>query len=269
MDNSIREDIYNHAREWIEEAGSIIREKINDPLDISTKSNPNDLVTSMDKSTEKYFVDKIKSTYPDHRLLSEEGFGDKVETVDGVIWIIDPIDGTMNFVQQKRNFAISIGIYQDGIGEIGLIYNVMDDILYHAKRGEGAFKDGEKLQSLQNGMILEESIIGLNHLWLCKNHLVDESVMQDLVKTARGSRNYGSAALEFAYVAEGVLEGYLTMSLAPWDIAAGMILVREVGGISTNIDGEKLSILDRDSVFAGHPDVHKRILEDFLKKGRK
>lgn len=269
MDKLVREEIFNTAKSWILEAGNIIRNKINEPMEIGSKSNPNDLVTSVDRSTEEYFVNKIKSKYPNHLLLSEEGFGDNIQTVDGTIWIIDPIDGTMNFVQQKRNFAISIGIYHEGIGEIGLIYNVMEDILYTATRGEGAYKNGQKLPPLKSGVVLEESIVGLTHLWLCENPLVDERVMQELVQTARGSRTYGSAALEFAYVAEGVLEGYLTMSLSPWDIAAGMILVNEVGGVSTNLDGNVLDILKRDSVFTGHPEVHKRILEDFIKKGRK
>lgn len=269
MDNITRKEIFCYAKEWILEAGNIIRNTIDDPLEIGTKSNPNDLVTTMDKNTEKFFVERIKKTFPSHLLLSEEGFGDDIDTLDGTVWIIDPIDGTMNFVQQKRNFAISVGIYQDGVGEIGLIYNVMEDELYTALRGEGAYKDEKKIPPLQEGIILEESVIGLNHLWLCENRLVDEKVMQQLVKTARGTRTYGSAALEFAYVAEGMLEGYLTMGLSPWDVAAGMIIVNEVNGVTTNIDGDPLNMVGRNSVFVGHPDVHKRIIEDFIAKGRK
>jgi len=268
--NKITQDkIYNKAKEWILEAGKTIRTKINDPIEIGSKSNPNDLVTSMDKNTEKYFLEKIKTTFPEHLLIGEEGFGDDVKTLDGTVWIIDPIDGTMNFVQQKRNFAISVAIYYNGVGEIGLIYNVMEDELYSAKRGEGAYKNDLKLSRLAQPAILEESVIGLNHLWLCENRLVNEKVMQELVKTARGSRTYGSAALEFAFVAEGVLEGYLTMSLSPWDFAAGMILVNEVGGVTTNIAGEPIKMLERNSVFTGHPDIHQRILNDFLIKAKK
>lgn len=269
MEKTLKNDIFDHAKKWILEAGSIIRQKIDDPYDIDTKSNPNDLVTTMDKDTERFFVEKIKSTYPEHLLLSEEGFGDDIPSLDGTIWIIDPIDGTMNFVQQKRNFAISVGIYHNGIGEIGIIYNVMEDVLYYAKRGEGAYKNNKVLPPLESGLLLEESVIGLNHLWLCENRLVDEKVMQQLVKTARGARTYGSAALEFAFVAEGVLEGYLTMSLSPWDIAAGMIIVNEVGGVTTTIDGNPINMLTRNSVFVGQTDIHKRIIEDFISKGRK
>ncbi|GGA83554.1 inositol monophosphatase family protein [Ornithinibacillus halotolerans] len=269
MDSATRENIYLAAKKWILEAGKQIRENIDKPIEVGSKTNPNDLVTSMDKNTEKYFLEKIKTNYPNHFLLSEEGFGDVLHTLDGIVWIIDPIDGTMNFVQQKRNFAISIGIYHDGIGEIGLIYNVMEDVLYHAKRGEGAYKDEYKLPPLNTNMVLEESVIGLNHLWLCENKLVDEKYMQKLIKTARGSRTYGSAALELAFVAEGILEGYLTMGLSPWDFAAGMILIEEVGGITTNIDGGSIDMLQRNSVFAGNPTVHKQIITNFLSKGRK
>ena len=269
MDNKTRESLFVQAKEWILEAGKTIRSKMNDPMEVGSKSNPNDLVTTLDKSTEKFFHEKIKKNYTNHLLLSEEGYGDNVKKLDGTIWIIDPIDGTMNFVQQKRNFAISIGIYHNGQGEIGLIYNVMEDELYSAKRGEGAYKNDSKLPDLEKGMILEESVIGLTHLWLCENRLVDEKTMQELVRTTRGSRTYGSAALEFAFVAEGVLEGYLSMSLSPWDFAAGMILVNEVGGKTTNIDGEPINMLESSAVFTGHPNVHQRIVDDFLKKGRK
>src|SRR5699024_2809821 len=136
----LRDELYINAKKWILEAGDRIRNKINDPRVISIKSNPNDLVTEMDKEIESFFISKIKSTYPSHQLLGEEGQGDRVANLNGIVWIIDPIDGTMNFVHQKKYFAISIGVYRDGIGEIGLIYDVMADDLYHAKRAEGAYK---------------------------------------------------------------------------------------------------------------------------------
>jgi myo-inositol-1(or 4)-monophosphatase len=269
MDLEIRDQLYVQAKEWVLAAGKQIRNKINDPITVDTKSNPNDLVTTMDKETEAFFAEQIKSTYPDHFILSEEGFGDDLETLDGTVWIIDPIDGTMNFVHQKRNFAISIGIYLDGVGEIGLIYDVMSDILYHAKKDAGAYKDNKKLAPLKPNVKLEQSILSLNHFWLCENRLVNEQVMQRLVKTVRGTRTYGSAALEFAYVAEGILDGYLTMTLSPWDVAAGIVIVNEVGGITSNIYGEPLNMLGRNSVFTCNPIIQKDIIDHYLMKGKK
>src|SRR5690625_4992012 len=109
MDVIKREILFNRIRAWILEAGALIRDKINDPRIISTKSNPKDLVTEMDRKIELFFATKIKQFYPNHLLLSEEGYGDKEINNRDTIWIIDPIDGTMNFVHQKQNFAISIG----------------------------------------------------------------------------------------------------------------------------------------------------------------
>ncbi|MBR7798096.1 inositol monophosphatase [Agaribacter marinus] len=269
MDEVYREEVYHQAVEWVLEAGRTIRNHMNDPLTIDTKSNANDLVTTMDKDTEAFFASRIKKKYPEHFILSEEGFGDEIRTMAGTVWIIDPIDGTMNFVHQKRNFAISIGIYHDNIGEIGLIYNVMDDILYSAKRGKGAYKGETRLPLLNQDVRFNEAIIGLNHFWLCKNRLVDETIMQQLVRDIRGTRTYGSAALEFAYVAEGILDGYLTLSLSPWDIAAGMVIVNEVGGVTSTIDGDKINMLDKNSVFTCNPQIQQNILEDYVRKARK
>ncbi|MEC5422829.1 inositol monophosphatase family protein [Virgibacillus sp. C22-A2] len=268
MKSEIRDNLFDQAMEWVMSAGANIRNKINDPLEIDTKSNANDLVTTMDKETEYYFATCIRNKYPEHFLLGEEGYGDNITTMKGTVWIIDPIDGTMNFVHQKRNFAISVGIYHEGVGEIGFIYDVMADVLYHAKRNEGAYKNNVKLPHLKEDLNLEESIIGLNHFWLCTNRLVDEKIMQDLVRTVRGTRTYGSAALEFAHVAEGIMDGYLTMRLAPWDIAAGLILVKEVGGITSNIDGDQINILEAGSVVTCNTSIQSKLL-DYLQKGRK
>ncbi|MRH41897.1 inositol monophosphatase [Aquibacillus halophilus] len=264
MDNQSRQLLFDQVKKWILEAGGHIRDAIDEPLYIDTKSNPNDLVTQMDRNTEEYFAKKIRGKYPNHLILSEEGFGDEVESLDGTIWIIDPIDGTMNFVHQKRNFAISIGIYHDGIGEIAFIYNVMDDVLYSAQKGQGAFKNDKRLLSLENKVSLEESIVVLNSFWACENQVINEKKIQDLVKTVRGTRSFGSAALELAFVAEGIVDGYLTMKLAPWDIAAGAILVNEVGGITTKANGDPLNLLTNNTILSGNKQIHETISSQFV-----
>ena len=203
MKEERREVIYRHAKKWILEAGELIRKKINDPLIVETKSNPKDLVTAIDREVEYFLAKNIKSTFPDHFLFSEEGYGEDLKTLDGVVWIVDPIDGTMNFVKQKRNFAISIGIFINGIGEIGLVYDCMGGNLYTALRGNGAYKNGERLPDLASNLTLEESILDFNHYLLCENDVIDERVMQLLVEKVRGVRSYCCAALALAYVAEG------------------------------------------------------------------
>lgn len=259
----MEKDLLHIARQWVLEAGHIIKEKMNEPLTIDTKSDPNDLVTSLDQETEKFFAKKIRDRYPDHKLFGEEGYGDEISSLVGIVWIIDPIDGTVNFVHQKSNFCISVGIYKDGIGEIGIIYDVMTDNLYTAERNKGAFKNGNRLKSLKKGLKMEEVILGMNHFLLCENNLVDFRKSQSLVKEIRGVRSYGSAALQLAYVAEGRLDGYLALRLSPWDIAAGMIIVNEVGGRTTNLKGNSLNLLEQDSLLTCNEDIHNELVKRY------
>ncbi|MGD6818396.1 inositol monophosphatase family protein [Metabacillus sp. 84] len=262
---TIWKEIDGKAKSWVREAGERIRSSFATSLSIQTKSNPNDLVTNMDKETEQFFISKIKETYPDHRILGEEGYGHEIEDEKGIIWIIDPIDGTMNFVHQQRNFAISIGIYEDGIGMIGLIYDVVQDELYHAVKGQGAFMNETPLPVLEKREV-KESIIGLNATWITENKRIDPSVLAPLVRHSRGTRSYGSAALEFAYVASGRLDCYITMRLAPWDFAAGLILLEETGAVATTVDGEDVNVIGPNSILAARDGLHQEIFSTYLKK---
>jgi myo-inositol-1(or 4)-monophosphatase len=256
--------LYDHAKEWIMEAGKRIRDSFSTELMIKTKSSPDDLVTNMDQDIEKFFIQKITSTFPTHKILGEEGFGDKITKLQGVTWIIDPIDGTMNFVHQQRNFAISVAIYHDGIGMIGFIYDVVSDELYHAQKGQGAFFNDVRLPVL-SPVRLEESIIGINATWVTENRRINAAALSPLVKKVRGTRSYGSAAIEMAYVASGRLDAYITMRLSPWDFAAGLILIEEVGGKVSTIEGKSLNLLEQNSVFACNTSIHDEVIQTYIK----
>ena len=261
------EEIDTHAKQWVKEAGERIRNSFSATLDIQTKSNANDLVTNMDKEIEQFFIKHIKEVYPDHKIMGEEGFGDKLQSLDGIIWFIDPIDGTMNFVHQQRNFAISIGIYENGVGKIGLIYDVVHDELYHAISGKGAYINGKAIPGLKEAVI-NESILALNATWVVENKRIDHNLLIPLVKAARGTRSYGTAALELVFLAAGRVDAYFSMRLAPWDVAAGAVILEELGGVVTNLRGEKLNLLSNDSLFAAKPGLHESILKDYLKGGQ-
>ncbi len=260
MNNEQRKAIFIQAEQWVLEAGGIIRDRLKNPIKVDSKSNTNDLVTEVDKEIELYFAEKIKRNYPEDLLLGEEGYGDDVTSLDGIVWIIDPIDGTMNFVHLKKDFAISVGIFHDGIGEIGLIYDVMADELYSAKRGEGAYKNDVKLGSLSKGVKFQDSIISFNHDLLIKSSKVHSETLRDLVLQVRGTRIVGAAALDIAYVAEGLLEGYYSEGLSPWDIAAGLIILKEVFGKITRVNGEEINILERGTVLACNSALQSRLL---------
>lgn len=266
MMNNLKE-IDTYAKLWIKEAGEKIRASFPKTLNVTSKSNPNDLVTDIDKGTEKYFIEKIKGTFPDHRILGEEGYGDQITDLNGVVWIIDPIDGTMNFVHQQRNFAISIGIYIDGEGMIGLIYDVVHDELYHCVKGQGAFLNEKSLLKLEEAMV-QEAVIALNATWVAPNRRIDHQMLIPLAQDVRGTRSYGSAAMEMVYVATGRLDAYLTPRLAPWDFAAGIILIEELGGVTTDMKGEELDLINGSSLFVSKPGLHDEILSKYLKDGK-
>ncbi|MFP7494215.1 inositol monophosphatase family protein [Terribacillus saccharophilus] len=263
MEQTMKHTLYQQAQQWILEAGRLIKEKMDEPLEIMTKSSPKDLVTKMDKAVETFFLTKIGETYPSHKVLGEEGIGKAVSETKGTVWIIDPIDGTMNFVHQKSNFAISIGIVHEGVAEIGFVYNVMEDTLYHAMRNEGAYKGKRKLPMLPE-KTLDQSIIELNHFWLCPNRRVNEEKLQQLVYRAMGTRAYGSAALELAFLAEGITDAYLTFSLQPWDYAGGFVILREVGGKLTDAIGEPVDFLNRTTVVAANSSIHQELIDDYI-----
>lgn len=259
--------VYSHCLQWVREAGERIRQSFNQTLDIQTKTNPNDLVTNIDKETEQFFIGKIRGTYQDHKIMGEEGFGDELNNLDGIVWMIDPIDGTINFIHQQRNFAISLGVYENGEGKIGLVYDVVHDELYHAFRGKGAFINEIQLPPLQENVV-ENSLIALNATWVMENRRIDHHLLIPLVRDARGTRSYGTAALEIVYVATGRVDAYFSMRLSPWDFAGGAVIVEELGGIVTNLRGEKLDFLTQDSLFVAKPGLHQSILTDYLKDGK-
>lgn len=256
-----------HAKQWVMEAADKIRDSFHKTLNIQTKSNPNDLVTNIDKEIEQFFINKIRKTFPNHRILGEEGFGDQVSNLDGVVWIIDPIDGTMNFIHQQRNFAISLAVYENGIGKIGLIYDVAHGELYHAIISKGAFMNDTRLPALSMSTV-KESIIALNATWLMANHRIDHNLLIPLAREARGTRSYGTAALELVFVATGRVDAYISMRLSPWDVAAGAIIIEELGGVVTNLRGEKLDFLSSDSLLAAKPGLHQTIINEYLKEGK-
>ncbi|MBY6036245.1 inositol monophosphatase family protein [Fictibacillus nanhaiensis] len=252
------------AKSWTLEAAQLLKDSFQNSLSITYKSHISDLVTNMDKNIEKFFIEKIQKTFPHHKVLGEEGYGDEIYDNAGIIWIIDPIDGTTNFIHQQSNFAISVGIYEDGIGKIGIIYDVAADDFYFAKVGEGAFLNNSKLNTLEK-VTLTEAVVGINATWVGPNKRVNHENVQNIVKQSRGTRSYGSAAIELAFVAAGKIDAYMTMRLSPWDFAAGLILLNEVGGVVTKTNGEPISILEQNSILAAKPGLHEEMLEHLSK----
>ena len=243
-------------RKWIYAAAATIKESFDDELDIERKSNRNDLVTNMDKAIEKQFIEKIQHFFPGERILGEEGFGDEISLLDGVVWIIDPIDGTLNFVKQQDDFAIMIAIYENGKGQLGYIYDVMQDKLYSARTGKGAYCNKRLLPTIEDRP-LKEGLVAISSALMSK----EEGLARTVGRASSGVRLIGSAGIETAHVASGRLIGYLAATLAPWDIAAGKIIAEEVGLIYTKLNGDKVDLLQKTPVLVASPTAHKEIIE--------
>jgi myo-inositol-1(or 4)-monophosphatase len=254
-----------NAKIWIRQAAEMIKKSFESELMVEFKSNPSDLVTNMDRKIEKFFIDKINNEFPTHRILGEEGEGEDVSSLNGVVWLIDPIDGTTNFVHQQRNFAISVGVYEEGKGMLGYIYDVVADELFYAMKDEGAYVNGKPLEKLE-AINLNEALFAMNANWVTENRRIDHHKLAPIVKAARGTRSFGSAALELAYVAAGRIDGYLSMRLSPWDVAAGKVILEEVGGMITTIEGLDISLLKQNTILASNPKLHRTIINDYIKR---
>ncbi|MCE7794750.1 inositol monophosphatase family protein [Salipaludibacillus sp. CUR1] len=247
--------IKEKAEEWTREAGGYIKEQMKLTFKVNTKSHQHDLVTDVDKGVEAFFQEKIDKEFPGHRLMGEEGSFENVKDLSGTVWILDPIDGTVNFVHQESYFAISAGVFHNGEPVIGIVYDVMHDELFSSLKGKGAELNNRRLSPLSENS-LNEAIISFNTGWLLKDRRLER-----IVKRSRGTRSYGAAALEIAYVAAGRLDAYISFNLAPWDIAGGYALLQEVGGKATNYDGKTLNFLEKTTLIAANPWVYDEIIE--------
>ena len=146
---------------------------------------------------------------------------------------------------------------------LGYIYDVMNDDFYYAVKDEGAYLNDERLPVLENTP-LEEAIIGVNASWVAPNRKIENGPIAEMVNRCRGTRSYGSAAMELAYVSTGRIDAYLSLRLSPWDIAGGMIIAQEVGALTTNLKGERPHLLGQDTFIVARPGLHDEILRNYI-----
>lgn len=253
------------AQQTIREAGARIKRSLNETVKVMEKTSSSDLVTNIDIETEKFFVKAVSESYPEHRFLGEEGFGDSIQHLDGVVWIVDPIDGTTNFINQHRNFCITLGVYVDGVGVLGYIYQVMTGEMIAGIKGQGATINGLPLPKLTT-VRFEDALIGVNASWVAPNRHIDHERVAQLIKRVRGTRSYGSAALEISYVVTGRLDAYFSMRLSAWDVAGGMVIAEEVGAITGTLQGQSFNLLEKQPFIIANPSLYKELIEDYLIK---
>jgi myo-inositol-1(or 4)-monophosphatase len=251
------EEFLAKAREAALKAGAVLRDNIHGAREISYKGEIN-LVTEMDRRSERTVVAVLHSAFPDHGILAEEGTA--IENSSGFRWIIDPLDGTTNYAHGYPNFAVSIGLERKGEVILGVVYDPMRDELFAAEKGRGASLNGRPIRvSKADALIRSLLATGFpyDRATSEKNNL---NYFRALLMASQEVRRSGSAALDLCSVAAGRLDGYWELKLHPWDVAAGSLIVREAGGSVSDFSGTRFSIHDKE-ILASNGIIHEQMIE--------
>jgi len=248
----------NKIIEIAKEAGQIVREGFGKTLDIEFKTNESNLVTQIDKASEKRIIDYVKKEFPTHGILAEES-GESKNTSE-YLWVIDPLDGTTNFAHGFPIFSVSIGVQRNGLTIAGVVYDVMKDIVYSAESDSGAYANNKRINVSPNDKLQRALLVTGFPYNIAENPDNAFERFIALTKASRGMRRLGSAAIDFCYVANGVFDGFWEVYLHPWDICAGKLILEEAGGIVTDFRREPVNIFS-NKILATNKHIHDQMVE--------
>ncbi|WP_435100544.1 inositol monophosphatase family protein [Arhodomonas sp. AD133] len=238
-------------------AGNVIVRNMDrlDRLHVEAKGN-NDFVSDVDRMAEREIVQTLKRAYPDHGILGEE-YGGKAN--GDYLWVIDPLDGTTNYLHGFPHFAVSIALLHRGAPEVAVIYDPVRQELFTATRGGGATIEGRRIR-MRPRRSIEGALLGTGFPFRYPEHQGSYlGMFQSIMGSTGDIRRAGSAALDLAYVACGRLDGFWELGLSPWDIAAGVLLIQEAGGIVSDFAGDN-GYLKSGNVVAGSLKLHADLL---------
>jgi myo-inositol-1(or 4)-monophosphatase len=245
-------------------AGELLRRGFGTAFDIKSKPGKQNLVTEYDNRAEKMIIETIGHDFPDHAFLAEESGASHGRS--HYTWIIDPLDGTVNFAHQIPIFTISIACAHDEQIVTGIVYQPMTNELFIAEKGEGAYLNGRRLHVTENSN-LEEAMLATGFPYNVEENPLN-CIDRFAQMTSRGIpiRRLGSAALDLAYVAAGRFDAYWEVSLHPWDMAAGKLLVEEAGGKVTHYDGSQHRIFVQDNLLSSNGILHQEMVHHLNSK---
>jgi myo-inositol-1(or 4)-monophosphatase len=242
-------------------AGAIINRAALDieRLTISTKS-PNDYVTEVDRAAEEVIIETILAAYPAHGILAEESGSTRGNPSSEFVWIIDPLDGTTNFIHGFPVYAVSIALAWRGQVQQAVVYDPARNDLFYASKGKGAFLNDRRLR-VSKRIRLSDSLIGTGFPFRKGDDVKRYMEMFESVMTqCAGLRRPGAAALDLCYVAAGYYDAFFETGLSPWDVAAGSLMITEAGGLVGNFTGEA-DFLHQREVLAGTPKIYGQLVK--------
>ncbi|MBI4985740.1 MAG: inositol monophosphatase [Rhodocyclales bacterium] len=243
-------------------AGQIINRASMDVghLKVSVKQQ-SDFVTEVDRAAEAVIIDTLREAYPQHSILAEESgatAGSKGES--DYQWIIDPLDGTTNFIHGFPQYAVSIGLAHKGVISHGVVYDPTSNELFTASKGAGAFLNEKRIR-VSSRAKLAEALIGTGFPYRMFDHAdAYLAIFKDMMKKTAGIRRPGAASLDLAYVAAGRLDGFWEFGLSPWDMAAGTLLITEAGGLVGDLAGET-DYMATGNIIGGNPKIFSQLLQ--------
>ncbi len=239
------------------EAGEIVKKGFYSEKDIKHKGEV-DLVTEYDVKTEDFLKDRLHKLFPDCTIVGEESNYNASDYPTEHVIFIDPIDGTTNFVHGVPFVGISVGIMTEKEGRYGVVYNPILNELYTAETGMGAFCNGQQIKVSTTATLIN-SLIATGFPYEKDNLPYLMKILEDVLKATRGIRRAGAASLDLCYTARGIYDLYYETRLKPWDMAAGLVIVREAGGIVTKLDG-RYHDMDSDDLIASNGLLHVEFL---------
>jgi myo-inositol-1(or 4)-monophosphatase len=252
------------AEQTAQKAGILLKEKLNKKHEIYYKGEIN-LVTEADKMSEDLIVTAIRRNYADHGILAEES--PAIAGSGKFRWIIDPLDGTTNYAHGYPVFCVSIALEDDGIVIIGVIYDPMRDEMFTAVCGEGAYLNGNRLK-VSSATDISRSLLATGFPYdirKSKKNNIDYFI--SMAKRAQAVRRAGAAALDLAYVAAGRFDGFWELKLMPWDMAAGVLMVKESGGTISDTAGKEWYLTSPD-VVASNGFIHQQMIKVLVNRNK-
>ena len=230
-------------------------------LKITPKKFNNDFVTEVDKAAEAAIIEILREAYPDYGILAEEsGLSGGPESSSDFQWVIDPLDGTTNFIHGFPQYAVSIALMHKGQPNQAVVYDVVRNEMFTASKGGGAYLNERRIRVTKCDR-MEQALLGTGFPFRNFDHAdAYLAIFKELAKRTSGIRRAGSAALDLAYVASGRFDGFWEFGVQPWDIAAGCLLISEAGGLVSDLSGGE-DYLKTGNLIAGTPKIFSQMLQ--------